>query len=329
MRDLAILLTMPFSKTLSPPTSQEIVLIDELRTSFQAFPYTKAGGANPSESAWINHMNRLRDLVLSEDPRRFLCWDVIRATMFIDYARYIRKELRHLQENPGWSSRWRPAIKESSIGSPTRYLYWPDSSANLIHHAYHLVHFEEVAGSRVENIDYILEIGGGYGSLCRLFHNLSFQGKYVIFDLPHFSALQSFFLRSLGIPVHSFESFKTAKSGVICISEIGLLQSLLAQASTDTKSMFIATWSLSETPLYFRDSLLPLVVNARFSAFLIAYQHVFEEVDNIGYFRCWREDVDRQIQWDNRHIEHLPGNSYLVGKREFPPVAASNGSLVR
>jgi hypothetical protein len=48
-------------------------------------------------------------------------------------------------------------------------------------------------GLDVRGFDFVIEFGGGYGSLCRLFFNQQFKGQYVLFDLPPFSALQHFF----------------------------------------------------------------------------------------------------------------------------------------
>src|SRR5262249_29537133 len=148
-----------------------------------------------------------------------LRWDVIQDTMFVGAASYVAKELTFLKKHPDWASRWRRAIQESPIGHPLRYPFFPASSGNLIHHAFHLAQFEEKTQIQVNNIGFVLEFGGGYGSMCRLLHNLGFHGKYVILDLPFFSLLQSFYLKSLGLPVHSIEDFKTANEGIVCVSE--------------------------------------------------------------------------------------------------------------
>lgn len=171
---------------------------------------------------------------------------------------------------------------------------------------------EEKTEVRVNSMCFIFEFGGGYGSMCRLFHNLGFNGKYVIFDLPGFSALQQFFLRSVGIKVHSVDSFKTAEGGVVCISDLEILGEILSYVEA-SNSMFIATWSISETPINLRDSILPLI--SQFKAFLIAYQNQFGEVNNLDFFRSWRE-TQSEIEWHNWQIEHLPPNSYLVGIRK-------------
>ena len=77
--------------------------------------------------------------------------------------------------------------------------------------------------------------------------------------------------------------------------------------------MFIATWSISETPPELRNNILPCIKD--FGMFLIAYQHRFKEVDNIGFFRKWTA-AQKDVVWYNMQIEHIPKNSYLLGKRK-------------
>lgn len=301
-----------FDKRLPPATDLELELVEELRDQFHAIRHVVAGNATPAEAAWINHARRLSELVMNDDPREFLRWDVIGETMFISHSEFIRKELGYLTGLSDWSSRWREAIKESQAGHPPPYLFHPRSSGNLIHHAYHLAQFEEKTGWRVEQMDYILEFGGGYGSMCRLFHNLGFRGRYVIFDLPHFSALQQFYLKSIGLQIHSADTLSWADAGVICVSDLESLKILLRDAE-EHNAMFIATWSLSESPMWLRQSVLPLIT--QFSAFLIAYQHSYGEVDNLQFFREWEGSTDKRVTWHDRQIEHLPGSNYLFGKR--------------
>ena len=147
--------------------------------------------------------------------------------------------------------------------------------------------------------------------MCRLCHNLGFTGKYVIFDLPHFSALQQYFLRSIGIAVHSVDAFRMADSGVCCISDLTQLESILPDKKILDHSLFVATWSLSEAPFSLRNEILR--VADRFTAFLIAYQDRFHEVDNVEYFGKWTEKTNKKVDWHSWPIDHLPGNHYLVG----------------
>jgi hypothetical protein len=304
-------LSSRYDKPLAPPTNREKELVKELKTTFRDFQNIKTTNCSPAEKEWLNNVNRFKDLVLNYDPREFLRWDVILRTMSVTHANYLSPELKYLKSRHDWNKRWCEAIQESPAGHPIPHWQYPNSSGNLIHHAYHLAQFEEKAAMRVNNMNCIFEFGGGYGSMCRLFYNLGFQGRYVIFDLPAFSALQEFFLKSIGITIHSLDSFKIAKKGALCISDLEQLKAILSNHIEASDSMFIATWSISEAPMDLRNSILSLT--SSFKAFLIGYQDRFGEVNNIDFFKNWAV-AHGDIEWHDWQIEHIPNhNRYLVG----------------
>lgn len=305
-------------KPLPPPSQNEKELVDELKFRFQNFSLSDKEETFNMQSAWLNNTRQLCDLILNDDPRRFLRWDIIQKSMFVTHPWYIQKELRYLRQKVDWGSKWKNVIRESQVGYPVPYPFFPNSSGNLIHHAYHLAHFEQCMDISIrDNIDFVLEFGGGYGSMCRLFHNLNFNGIYIIFDLPHFSTLQKFYLKSIGLNVLPSDCISTENEvlrdgSIICISE---LEKLRATLTKKMNSLYIATWSISEAPINVRKLILDLV--CRFDMFLIAFQETFENINNIDYFCNWMKNTDDTITWDIQKIQHLPGdNYYLLGKRE-------------
>ena len=297
-------------KPLPPATTREKELAAELIDAFRKCSSTGITDCSPE---WRRYIKRLRGLILNDDPREFLRWHVVSGTMFVKHAAYISPELKYLKSRPDWKSRWHKIIKETHTGHPVPYWRHPQSSGNLIHHAYHLAKFEEVTGSIPGSTDFILEFGGGYGSMCRVLHNAGFQGKYVIFDLPEFSALQRFYLKSIGLRLHSANSYKTAKNGVICISDTRQLESIIADSAPTDDPMFIATWSISESPIKLRNLILPLI--SGYNRFLIAYQDQFDNINNVDFFSRWKE-TQLNIEWNEWKISQLPNNRYLVGKRK-------------
>jgi hypothetical protein len=296
---------------LPPPSSEEKEFLSELKTAFREMAVLETINVLPSEAAWLRNMNNLREHVLNKDPRKFLQWDVVSRTMFTCLDRYLFTELNYLKDRSDWNTRWRAAIKESSVGCPIPYIFYPSSSGNLIHHAYHVAQFEEKTKIQVHNIDYVFEFGGGYGSMCRLFYNLGFHGTYIIFDLPSFSALQRYFLRTMGFQVQSGTEFLKSRNGIVCVSNLAKLIELLTDHIEARKAMFVATWSISESPTSLRNSVLPLT--SEFLSFLIAYQDKFGEVNNVDYFDNWKETI-KNVAWHSWRIEHIPGNNYLVGR---------------
>jgi hypothetical protein len=293
-------------------TPRELALIGELRANCRQLPERQVNGASDAENTWSKVANHFRYLVATEDPRNFLTWDHL-GTMFFESPQYVDPELAHLMRSQAWAARWSRAIEESEVGQPSSFPSYPQTSGNLIHHAYHLCRFEEMTGEAVDSFDLVIEFGGGYGSMCRLFHQLGFQGKYVIFDFAEFSYLQQFFLQSLDLPVHSPTALERQPRGIATISDVEQLIELTRSLRTlSPRALFVATWSLSETSVAFRREVLKIV--ELFDCVLIAYQEKFGEVDNHRFFADWK-NTKRKVQWHHWPIEHLPGHFYLMGKK--------------
>lgn len=180
---------------------------------------------------------------------------------------------------------------------PLPCVYCPFSSSNAIHQAYHLHRFETESGLQIQDFGTILEFGGGYGSLCRIAHRLGFKGRYLIFDLAEQCVLQRYYLDSVGI------------ADVTLISDLEALSSAI-QFNSQSPKLFVAAWSLSETPLEVRERIARVL--GSFDAFLIAFQRQFEEVNNAEPFAKWQSWFPTVI-WTISEISHLPGNTYLLG----------------
>lgn len=268
-----------------------------------------------ASTEWNRYSDSLSQQILNGQVDAFLHWEIIRETMVVPNAQYIKAELAYLKSCKSWRTRWKPAIVESRIGTPISYLHCASSSANLIHHAYHIAQFEEKTEQRINDMDLVFEFGGGYGSMSRLYFNLGFQGRYAIFDLPLFSALQSYYLRSIGLPVDSHTSMRNDQYGITCIYDRHeLLEWLeLHVPSSGEKSMFLANWSLSESPARVRNFIGKLV--PKFESLFVSYQSAFSGVNNIDYFQRLQKSLGKYA-WKSWEIEHLPGNYYLAGKRK-------------
>ena len=228
--------------------------------------------------------------------------------MFPPFGTFVREELKLLR-NRDWDTVWRRALREPRFGCPFPSLFYPLSSTNTIHHAYHLCRFEWQTGSRISDYAVIVEFGGGYGSLCRLCSAVGFAGEYIIYDFPEQSALQRYYLSSIKV------------NAATTISDINLLAQIVVRCMAKPR-LFIATWSLSESELALRGQIASVVHS--FDAFLIAYQERFPGIDNRAYFSEWRSFFPEVI-WTESAIAQLPGNRYLFGRKEklVPAVSPS------
>ena len=288
------------STGLPSPSLAERGLIDELRAGCRALPIERTDGRTPNAADWVTATNRLRHLALHADPRAFLRWDVVIERMAVRHSPITPLELSALQALPDWDSRWKPAIHECEAGRPFRYEGFPGSSEPLIQTAYALSQLEALAGRPVAEWDAVIEFGGGFGSLCRLMHRLGFRGRYVIFDLPAFTLLQRYFLRSAGI-------LRDGDERISLTSDLAALERYVAALRPDAWSMFVACWSLSETPIALRERIRPLV--ERIGRYAIAYQERYGEVDNVDFFaHRWLAGARRA-----RRIAHRDSDHFLVG----------------
>jgi len=270
-----------------------------------------------AETQWLQYKNNIREMILNGDLNNFLNWKVITATMFHEAN---IEELRFLQSLPDWS-RWQKALRESPVGNPKRYKAYPESSGNLIHHAYTLAQLEQKSRCGIEQLPEIVEFGGGYGSMCRLAYQLGFKGRYIIYDLPEFTALQEYFLSCIGFgPYISYNDISDVPTGIVLLSDMSKLSEQLNYKATGR--VFIAAWSISETPIEVRNNVFNLVSGADY--YLIAYQDKFGEVDNSSYFSNLAGSKT-DVVWTQYPIAHLPGNHYLIGQKKSLHIAEPDG----
>lgn len=239
-------------------------------------------------SSWENNRKVIRGDILNRDINNFLNWEVIQRTMF-----YVAPEVEYKKISQ--SQELLKGVYETKIGNPKPYFLNKKTSGNLVHHAYSLSYFLDITS--LSNINRVVEFGGGYGSMCRLFRNMQYENQYIILDLPEFSALQEFYLGCVD---------KNYLNNTIFTDDESLVKSECAG------TLFIATWSLSEMPLNLREHLLKFL---NFDYCLIAFQSNFDGIDNVKYFDHFR-NLYRSINFKILPIEHLPGHFYLIGARK-------------
>jgi hypothetical protein len=110
----------------------------------------------------------------------------------------------------------------------------------------------------------ILEIGGGYGNMCSVVHDMGFEGEYTLFDFPE---------------VHKVQEYYLTKNGLNNIKYVANWQDL------ETYDLVIATWSLSEIPLELRENVMSKINDSK--DWLVTYQeNAFSgTLDNSKWFR--------------------------------------------
>jgi len=248
----------------------------ELLSRFRSLPDVPV----PNFHTWERHRYELRQHViqLNGNMSDFLNWSTIQATMFVGEAPYIRDEYNALCDE--WPA-CLPAISEGSTGNPKRLSYAPDTSGNMVHQAYHLLQLRR-AGIDFLNVASVVEFGGGYGSMARLFRRLGYTGKYYIHDLLEFQWLQEYYLEAEGVPVH----FGPCPSA----------------------DLLIACYSMSEVDVGTRINFMSLVSPKNI---LIAYADVY------GTYQPLREIPSMLTKMGYTYATapaNPPGNNYAVGR---------------
>ena len=294
------------------PTDRESELINRLRKrvlDMAPLPAT----TNENSAWWLQSRKNLRKLILSKDPRSFLRWEVVVMNMFPAFNRYLLTEFNSIKNLQDYNTLWKNAITETHTGKPIKHFPYRFTSGATIHAAYHIKKFLDLKFP-LADIDVVFEFGGGYGKLCAVLNKLGYCGNYILFDLPEFSALQEFYLGLEGLPVNDPNKLSERKR-INCLSEIQDIHKI--QYLLEKRCMFVATWSISETPLSFRKYFDFILQHCDY--FLIAYFATVnlgtdEEVDNFVYFADFIKTMTH-IDFSDFPVDHMPiGNRYLLGK---------------
>lgn len=187
------------------------------------------------------------------------------------------------------------ALKENWIGLPEGmqgYLQVAedfDTSMQRVQDVAHLV----ICGFTPEylkNCKSIVEIGGGYGDMCSVVHDMGFKGKYTIYDFPEVQKIQDYYLKSQDINANFVSD----------------------PANLEEADLVIATWSLSEIPIDFRDQIMAKIGNSK--NWLVMFQaKIFGTIDNSTYFK------EKFKGWDPVFMHHNQtgqdgDNTYMVIK---------------
>ncbi len=252
---------------------------DELKASFANLPLLTP------VTPWDKHRASLRKHVSTGPITKFLTWSTITATMFVSEAPYVENELLELMT---YRDYWSPALTESLIGKPPRLSYAPWTSGSAVHQAYHLKQWMDKTHLNVRDANWIVEFGGGYGSMAKIIHHLGFSGIYTLIDFPEFLLLQEYYLSSHGIDAE----YVTPQA---------------ASYTSGEPDLFIALFSLSETSTGERLTLLPAA-----KSYLFAYQPQWDDVSNSAWFSVLCK-MRQDTHWWDWQAKHLSTYRYLVG----------------
>jgi hypothetical protein len=279
----------------SPPAGDLQSAEKELRREIGAMPESAATGE------WQGFCAELAASIAQREVSQFLQWPVILETMNVPWPDYLDAEFRYLREHPEWL-RLKTALQESVVGGNLPYWRYPWTSGNSVHHCYHVQKYLDRYRTKLAGFTLIFEFGGGYGNLCRIVRQTGYAGEYAIADLPPFLALQRYYLAATG----SVATLLAANDASAWLASSDLREAL-----------FVATWSLSESPLAAREAMAKFL--PRFGGHLIAFQKTFADIDNVAYFNDLAATLKPTHQTALVEIEHLPHDFYFFALRNNAP----------
>lgn len=274
-------------------------LLDELEA---------ASRLGPDGSEWAAFTAEIRNALRVHGADQFLRLRPIAKTLHSRQRSHTRRYLAHVLGSKRFSAAIHKALTESPVGKPLVNPNYPLSSPLLVQHGYHLTRLLEATDFDLSKLGLVVEFGGGYGSFFRLLRNLGYRERYIICDLPVMCALQRFYLRNVFPTAPEMQPPSNLRwhSG----EEYGALGQEAAERSP---SVFVATWSLSETPLTVRSAIESTL--GSFSYILIAYQRTFGSYDNVEYFTKLQSTLN-QFSWHHAECGVYRGNYYLIGQNK-------------
>jgi hypothetical protein len=285
-----------------PPSPEEAGLAARLRSDLETIG-REAHGAAQSDF-WFDTCAELRLCADHGDPRNFMRWRPVAHTMAMRTIPATVGALKVLRRSPDWED-WSRVLRHPNVGGAPPFLPAPWTSAISVQHAAHLVHFRSFAGRDFDSSDVILDMGAGYGSMCRLVKARGSKGDYIIFDQPPVLALQRYFLGRHGIDA---DYGQISRHGVALCRDLDDLAALIRPGA---RVAVISTWAMSEMPLVVRRRIEPFL--ARANKILLAYQVEFSGLDNRAYFLELAGRLGDGIH--HAEVPFYPRNFYVFADR--------------
>ena len=250
-------------------------------------------------------------LLQKKNITNFLRESFIQKMFFLHNRFFVYAELRDLKKNKRWLF-YKKLINEDTIGNPIRYFLYPDSSGNRINHVYHLNILSRELNIDLTDIKKVFEFGGGYGCMARIFSKLNKKIKYTCFDTHYVNLLQFYYLKHNNLDVGF-----SKKNNFFLNSNLKKVKEI---QEPKLKSLFIANWSLSETPIKFRKNFISIIKKNEF--ILICFQKKFEDIDNLKYFNNLRYKLSKKFEIKIIKNKFYTGNMinkhnhyFFVGKK--------------
>ena len=255
----------------------------------------------------IEFNNKIHTLLKSKNIKNFLRYNFIQKMFFLHNRLFIYQELKEIKKSKNWKY-FKYLIKEDHIGNPIRYFLYLESSGNRINHGYHLYILEKELNIYIKKeIKSVFEFGGGYGCMARIFSKINKRIKFTCFDTNFVNLLQFYYLKHNKINVGF-----SKRNNFFLTSDVDNLK--------NKYDLFLANWSLSETPINYRKKFLNKIKNSKY--IFISFQEKFENLNNLEYFKDIRKLLSKKFeikiiknQFYRGNWFHKQNHYFLIGKK--------------
>ena len=185
-------------------------------------------------------------------PLDFLRNPIISSTMVVTReGALLKTELAYL-EHAYQKTTLKDTLYEDPVGKPLIVNSEYRTSHNSIHHTYHLARFFKTTRTTPDSFSTIIEWGGGYGNLAKIYRRLTNRPHtWIILDTPLFSTLQWLYLSS--IFGEKIIRLITHPNQEILSGGINLLPITLVKEFNLNADLFISTWAISESSIASQD----------------------------------------------------------------------------
>ena len=228
----------------------------------------------------IDFNNRIINILNKRDLSKFLRNKFIQKIFFVHNRLFIFKELQYLKKKLDWLF-YKKLLNENNVGDPIRYFLYPKSSGNRINHVFHLAILKENTDIKFKKIKNVFEFGAGYGCMADIFSKINKKINYRIFDTKPVNLLQYYYLKHNNLDA----GFQKGKKFYL---------SSKFENTREKIDLFLANWSLSETPIKFRNKFYHKITNSKY--ILICFQETFENINNLKYFNNLKNKLNNKFQ---------------------------------
>jgi len=266
----------------------------------------KTKNFSKEDNSWYIYLKNIEKEFL-KNPSTFLRSKHISKTIHPNEQEKANRLFDEMINDPFSKKNILPYLSESPYGDPFIFEKFRFASPMTIQHAYYLFLINKHLNIFLptSNINFIVDFGGGYGNFCKLIHQFGYQGSYTIIDFDIMHHIQKKFI-----------SHNLSKS-IYQNLDLSYINSLsdMNTSHYDSNSIFIASYSLSETPKTVREDVE--VRLQHFKYVFIIYQKDFDSFDNVIYFKSLEKKLINKGEVKNIYLEKMKSYLFLYQRKNI------------